>query len=257
MPSDAVRVFGPMISGYLAGDRGNTLLEWMEGKDWEKLFAFVAEVAKDYQLPKGTQPQKPAQPPLAAQPEEAATNWTPLAESIRREMLARFSDKLSMEEIASCAYAAASFAREQTAPTPLKFYLLPFRGQEGEPENPYMLDAKNRPIATMFWPEHSAEETREAELETYRLMCLIPELLNRHFAHGVPSEPTPSPKWLAAELQKENARLREALENPSVEMLIEGRKQCFADCNGPYMGPNIERIWKAMARAALSKEKAK
>ena len=60
---------------------------------------------------------------------------------------------------------------------------------------------------------------------------------------------------LSAELREENARLREALENPSIEMLIEGRKQCFADCNGPYMGPNVERIWKAMARAALSKEK--
>lgn len=40
--------------------------------------------------------------------EERSQEWTPLVEVIRREMLARFSDKLSMEEIASCAYAVAA-----------------------------------------------------------------------------------------------------------------------------------------------------
>ncbi len=59
--------------------------------------------------------------------------------------------------------------------------------------------------------------------------------------------------WQVEELREENSRLREALEaDPTIEMLIAGRKQCFVDCNGPHMGPNVEKIWRVMARAALS-----
>lgn len=39
---------------------------------------------------------------------------------------------------------------------------------------------------------------------------------------------------------------------PTVEMLIAGRKQCMADMIGEHHGPNIERIWKAMLKAAPS-----
>lgn len=37
---------------------------------------------------------------------------------------------------------------------------------------------------------------------------------------------------------------------PTAEMLIAGRKQCFADMVGPHMGPNIENIWRVMLAAA-------
>lgn len=51
--------------------------------------------------------------------EGGTTPWTPLVEAVRREMQSRFSDKLSMEEIASCAYAIGSVPAPSEA-TPAK-----------------------------------------------------------------------------------------------------------------------------------------
>jgi hypothetical protein len=42
--------------------------------------------------------------------------WKPEVEVIRKAMMERFSDKLSMEEIADFAYSLAEHAKEQTAP---------------------------------------------------------------------------------------------------------------------------------------------
>lgn len=35
----------PMIVGYLRGDREAVLTEWMEGRDWDALWALVGELA--------------------------------------------------------------------------------------------------------------------------------------------------------------------------------------------------------------------
>lgn len=44
---------------------------------------------------------------------------------------------------------------------------------------------------------------------------------------------------------------------PTVEMLVAGRKQCFADMVGPHMGPNIENIWRVMLAASPAAPKGK
>jgi hypothetical protein len=37
---------------------------------------------------------------------------------------------------------------------------------------------------------------------------------------------------------------------PTIEMLVAGRKQTFADMTGEHMGPSAENTWKAMWNAA-------
>lgn len=39
---------------------------------------------------------------------------------------------------------------------------------------------------------------------------------------------------------------------PTVTMMIAGRKRCMADMLGPHMGPDTEAIWRAMYDAALA-----
>lgn len=47
----------------------------------------------------------------------------------------------------------------------------------------------------------------------------------------------------------------EGIREPTIEALIAGRKQTFADMTGAHLGPNCERTWQAMLTALLASMK--
>lgn len=71
-------------------------------------------------------------------------------------------------------------ARTSSSGQDWKHYPKPWKfAEEGSNGGPGVLDANGSVIASLFWPTHPAEETAEAEQETYRLGRAIAALESR------------------------------------------------------------------------------
>jgi hypothetical protein len=86
----------------------------------------------------------------------------------------------------------------------------------------------------------AAEMKQRLALALYRQMTGHPEVIWEDMNQGA--------RGIALGLAE--AALREMWE-PSIPMLMAGRKQTFSDMVGEHCGPNTERTWQAMIDAAL------
>lgn len=90
-------------------------------------------------------------------------------------------------------------ARTSSSGQDWKHYPKPWKfAEEGSNGGPGVLDANGSVIASLFWPTHPAEETAEAEQETYRLGRAIAALESR---------PVQQPAQLIAAQQAEDEGL--------------------------------------------------
>lgn len=67
-----------------------------------------------------------------------------------------------------------------------KWYPLPWKCPDGEPEGAHLTDANGMPSLMLYWPKHPVEETREVELAAYSFMRALSVAL------AAPAEPQPS-----------------------------------------------------------------
>jgi hypothetical protein len=79
------------------------------------------------------------------------------------------------------------------AAQPWKYFKGPFEFREpkSDSDGPWIYDGEGHQVVMLFWPTHSAEETPDAEQETYRIGRLLADAMNRGAAEPVAS-PVPN-----------------------------------------------------------------